>query len=124
MVCLVDITRGGFRLNNATKQFVQNVTLTNKSSTPIPLPLSLVLDPGTRVAWTNSTSLTLCATGSISPIFFLPYLNVYKDPKLFSDSLTSLSPNQSVTVVLQFSIPTSGGITYNLSQVLAGSGSR
>ena len=40
----VAITRGGFRYDRLTKQYVQTVTLENISSSPLAAPLSLVLD--------------------------------------------------------------------------------
>jgi hypothetical protein len=108
---LVVIQRGGFRLNNATGQFVQSVTLTNAGSNPIPGPVSLVvMGLSMNAALFNKTGNTVCSSPAGSPFIDIGIQ-------------TSLAAGQSVTTTLQFTDPTRTGITYN-ARVLAGSVNR
>jgi hypothetical protein len=104
------ISVGGFRLNHATNQFIQNVTITNASSNSIPGPISFALDGlssnATLVGALGSTSCTIPA-GSV-------FLNIQQG---------SLASGQSVTATLQFLNPTNQAISYS-PRVLAGSGTR
>jgi hypothetical protein len=106
----VVVLKGGFRLNHATNQFVQTVTITNTSAGNIPGPVSLALDNlstnATLVGANGSTSCTIPAGSS--------FFNVQQGP---------LASGQSVTATLQFSNPSNQGISYS-PRVLAGSGTR
>lgn len=105
----IAVTQGGFRYNNATKQFVQTVTLTSTSLTAITGPISLVLDGlSTNATLTNGGGSTACSAPSGST-----YLNATLD------SSSSLASGQSSTVTLSFTNPTNAGITYT-PRVLAG----
>jgi hypothetical protein len=108
---VVVVQKGGFRLNNATGQFVQNVTLTNAGSSPIAGPVSLVLvGLSTNAGLFNKTGTTSCSSPAGNPFIDLGIQ-------------TSLAAGKSVTTTLQFTDPTKTGITYN-TRVLAGSANR
>jgi len=101
------ITKSGFTLNRRTNQMVQNVTITNPTSSTINGPTYLILDSlssNTTLVNANGTTQYIVPSSS-------PYILV---------SSTPLAPNQSVTVSLTFTVPASGGITYN-GRVLSGS---
>lgn len=111
--CAEDVTssivvqRGGFRLNNATGQFVQTITLTNAGSTPIAGPVSLVLiGLSSNAVLFNKTGSTSCSSPAGSPFIDMGIA-------------TPLAAGNSVTTTLQFTDPTKTGITYN-TRVLAG----
>ena len=107
------ITRGGFRMMQATQRFVQSVTIRNNSASAIAAPVSLVLDglsPNAALYLpAGNTSCTLPA-GS-------PYTTV----NVGSDNL--LTPGEQVSITLEFVNPTKQGITYT-PRVLAGAGCR
>lgn len=89
------VTRGGFVLNRRTNQVTQQVTLKNVSSAPVVGPIYLALDAlSTNTLLVNSSGTT---GGS-------PYVVVPGAP---------LAPGASVTIVLTFANPVTGGITYN-----------
>lgn len=90
------VTRGGFLLNRRTNQVNQQVTLKNVSGQTFNGPFYLVLD-----SLSSNTSL-VNATGTTSG--GSPYVAIPSGP---------LAPGGSVSVVLQFTLPSSGGITYN-----------
>ena len=106
----VVITRGGFRYNRMTKQYVQTVTLENISSSPLPTPLSLVLD-------SLSLSPTLVNNNGVTkanPPFNSFYIDVTASP---------LAPGASASVNLEFTNAGSAPITYGTT-VLARPGQR
>jgi Divergent InlB B-repeat domain len=106
----VSVTRGGYVLNLGTKRYAQTVTLTNTSATPIPGPISLVLDGlGSDVSLFNLTGLT----DALFPPTGDPYIS----------SSFGLAPGQTVSIALQFTDPTRATIGYT-TRVLAGPGSR
>ena len=108
----VRVTRGGFRRNSTTGHFVQQVTLQNIGSTPIPGPVSLVLDSlSTNATLVGATGTTSCAT----PVS--AYLNV----NVGADNV--LTAGETAPAVLEFINPTAAGITYT-TRVLAGPNSR
>jgi WD40 repeat protein len=106
----VSITRGGFRYNRATGQFVQTVTIKNTSASAITGPISLVCDGLTSTASlankTGSTSATSPA-GS-------PYIDVQAG---------DLAAGASATVTVQFTASPTAAVNYT-ARVLAGVGSR
>jgi hypothetical protein len=110
----VVVSKGGFRPNHATHEFLQTVTITNTStSSSIPGPVSLALDDlsanATLVGPDGASSCTVPA-GSF-------FVNV---PLSTSGSL---APGQSAIATLAFTNSTSQAITYT-PRVLAGSGAR
>ena len=98
---LTSITPGGFVLNRRTAQVTQTVTVKNTSAQAVPGPVYLKLG-----SLSSNTTLTNAAGNSGGS----PYLIV---------STGDLPIGASVAVVLQFSAPASGGITYTPSIVLA-----
>ena len=100
----VQVTRSGLRKNFATGRFVQNITLKNTGTTPLPAPPSLVLDNlSSNATLFNKTSVTVKG----SP---------YRDTG-------SLAPGASITLALEFTNPTNAAITYT-TRLLAGEGVR
>jgi uncharacterized repeat protein (TIGR01451 family) len=94
----LQVTRSGFGYNFSTQRFEQMVTLKNISAVTIVSPISLVLDSlSSNATLYNATGTTACATPAGSP--FINWLN-------------SLAPGASASIVLQFTNPTKGGITY------------
>ena len=94
------ITRSGFTLNRRTNRMVQTVTVRNTSSNTVTGPTYLVLDSlssNTILANATGTTSKLVPTGS-------PYVQV---------TAGSLAPQASVSVSLEFTVPASGGITYD-----------
>ncbi len=106
----VAITRGGFRYNRLTKQYVQTVTLENISSSPLAAPLSLVLD-------SLSLSATLVNNNGVTKAN-PPYNSFYIDV-----TASPLAPGASASVNLNFTNVGSAPITYGTT-VLAGPGQR
>jgi hypothetical protein len=88
------VTRGGFVLNRRTNQVTQQVTLKNVSSQTVTGPLYLVLDS------LSSNTTLVNATGTTSG--GRPYIQ----------SAGNLAPGASRVLVLTFTNPASGGITY------------
>jgi len=95
----LDIARGGYVVNRRINKITQTVTITNNSSTAVNGPVELVLDglsANTALANANGVTSNNAPAGS-------PYITV---------STGSIAPGASVTVTLQFNIPTSGGVSY------------
>ncbi len=88
------VTRGGFVLNRRTNQITEQVTLTNVSALTMTGPIYLVLDSLSS----NTTLANATGTTNGSPYMASP---------------GSLAPGGSVTLTLAFTVPASGGITYN-----------
>jgi rhamnogalacturonan endolyase len=102
----VTITRGGFVANRRTGRVVQQVNLRNVTSVPVTGPLYLVLDGlSSNTTLVNGSGLTANNAPAGSP-----YLNVTD---------LNLAPGASVNVSLEFTNPTSGGITYT-ARILSG----
>jgi hypothetical protein len=107
------ITRGGFRLNHATGQFTQTVTIQNKSAAAIGGPISLVFDNlSSNASLTDGTGITACKA---------PLNSEFVNLSLGASG--SLAPGKSNTVTLTFADPSQAGITYS-TRVLAGAGVR
>jgi hypothetical protein len=104
----VTITRSGYAFNFVTGRFVQTVTLTNRRSSTIEGPVSLVVTGlSANAALFNAAGKTTCSSpGS-------PFINV----------AGSLSPGGQASVVLQFTDPSKAAISYSAA-VVAGSGNR
>ncbi|MEJ7708650.1 MAG: hypothetical protein WKF84_02055 [Pyrinomonadaceae bacterium] len=96
------ITRGGYSLNRPTNRYVQIVTVKNNSATSIAGPVSLVLDALSGNATLFNKTGTTTGAAPLSP-----YINL----SIGADN--QLTPNESVTVILQFTNPLRRGITYN-----------
>jgi hypothetical protein len=104
------VTRGGFRFNRATQHFTQLITITNASASPIPGPISLVLDSVPSSATLYGVSgATSCTSPQGSP-----YLNA---------AAASLGAGVSTSVTLDFIDTSQSGITY-ATRVIAGPGGR
>jgi hypothetical protein len=99
----VSITRLGFRKNLTTGRFVQTVIIKNNGSSPMPSPLSLVLNSLTGGTLYNASGTT--AAG--------PYVSV----PVGGDSF-QLTAGQSISLDLEFTDPANQAITYT-TQVLA-----
>jgi len=106
----VTVSRSGFRLNRATNQFVQQVTLTNSTGGPISGPMQLVIENlSSDATLANGSGVSACvAPGS-------PVVNVSLG------SGNSLAAGASVILTLSFSDPSLGGITYGTA-VIGGAG--
>jgi hypothetical protein len=104
----VTVTRSGYAFNFSTGRFVQTVTLTNRGSSAIQGPVSLVLSGlSANAALFNADGKTTCtAPGS-------PFVSL----------AGSLSPGGHASVVLQFTDPSKAAINYSTA-VVAGSGNR
>jgi CSLREA domain-containing protein len=95
----VRVTRSGFRYNRASGLFMQQVTLQNISSTSISGPLSLVLDSlSSNATLSNRTGETVIGS---------PFID------LEVGTSHVLSPQASVSIVLEFTNSTNAGITYS-----------
>lgn len=92
------ITRSGFSLNRRTDHLVQQMTVKNLGADPVNGPIYLVLDGlSDNTTLANGTGMT----ANTSPTG-RPYILV---------STTGLDPGATVTAVLEFTHPSSGGIT-------------
>ncbi len=101
----VSVTRGGIRLNRATKRYVQQVTIKNEGDTGINGPVSLALDNlSINADWINKTD------GCGQPV--TPYVTL----NLGADN--ALAPGESVPVVLEFINPTNRSITYDTRMLI------
>jgi hypothetical protein len=103
----LSITKGGFTLNRRTNRMVQTVTVRNTSGSTVTGPIYLVLDSlsaNTTLANAGGTTGLAVPSGS-------PYRQV---------TAGTLAPQASVTVTLEFTVPTSGGITYDARTVSGG----
>ena len=104
----VSVTRGGFRFNFTTHQFIQADTLTNNSASAIAGPIYLVLDNlSANVSLANATGVT----ANVAPLGS-PFITVVT-------SSGSLAPGAQVSINLLFNDPPKSPITYN-TRVLAG----
>jgi hypothetical protein len=99
----VNIVRGGLRLDSDTGFFVQQLQVTNVSSTPLVTPLVLALtDLSNRVRLTNWNGFSVNITPAGSPFVTVP---------VSSDGLT-LPPGKTITLLLKFASPTEQAIAY------------
>lgn len=112
--CVVDVSgdirivRGGFVYNFGTSRYVQTLTLTDISQVAINTQISLVLDNlSSDASLFNASGVT----DSGAPPAGSPYVS----------APFTLQPGQMGTLVLQFTDPTKGVITYS-TRVLAGPG--
>ncbi len=104
------VTRGGFRYDRATQRFVQTVTLTNTSLSPVAGPLSVALDGLTPAATLSGIAgATLCGAPAGSPFLNTP--------------AASLAPGASTSLTLDFIDTAQTPITYT-TRIIAGSGGR
>jgi Bacterial Ig-like domain (group 2) len=102
----VSISRSGFRLDRKTGFFVQDLTITNTSTTPLPAVLHLVFANLTNgVTLVNKTGLTEALTPVGSSYLTLP---------LPGSGLT-LPPGGSAQFTLQFLNPDRSPINYSLT---------
>lgn len=102
----VAITLGGFVLNRRTGRVVQSISLQNVTSVPVTGPIDVALDGlSANTALTNSAGSTTVNLPAGSP-----YLRV-------SDG--DVPPGATLTATLEFSVPSTGGITYT-PRILAG----
>jgi phospholipase C len=99
----VPVTRSGFVYDRRTQAFVQQLTLTNISASPVPGPLFVVLDSlSANASLSNKTGNTTNAPPLGSPFIQVP------------NSSAGLGAGASLTVSLEFANPTRGAITYSL----------
>lgn len=106
---IATVTKGALVYNFTTQRFNQSVTVTNNTVNPISGPISLVLDNlSSNASLFNASGVTSSALPAGSS-----YVN----------STATLSPGQSVSIVLQFTDPTKAGITYT-PRILAGAAVR
>jgi hypothetical protein len=95
------IRPGGFRLDRITNQFLQDVQITNQSGTPIPGPLSLVVQAlSANAALVGPSGQTTC------PPAGAPYVDLGVCPN------GALNPGQTITTTLRFHNPPRLPITY------------
>jgi hypothetical protein len=105
----VTVARSGYVFDRRTQLFVQQVQLTNTSSTPVSGPVWLVLDNlSSDAALYNSAGTT-----ANFPPLGSPYIGV----NVGGDNV--LSPGETATVTLDFTDASRGGISYT-ARVLAG----
>ncbi len=96
---LLDVARGSLTVNRRTNTVAQPVTITNRGSSAIAGPIVLAIDNlSSNTSLTNSAG----ATANNAPAGS-PYVTV---------STNGLAAGASVTVTLQFTLPTSGSVTY------------
>ncbi len=106
----VTVTRGGFRLNNASQRYVQSIVLKNISASSIAGPVFLVLDGlSTSATLFNPNGTTACVAPLGSPFF-----NV---------NIATLAPGGTATAVLEFTNPSNQGITYT-TRILHAAGTK
>jgi hypothetical protein len=106
---LLTMARAGFSYNVVTRRFSQQITVTNTTGNAAPGPISLVLDGLSSNATLYQASGT---TDALAAPAGSPYFNI-----------SSLAAGASVTLTLQFTDPTLGGISYT-PRILAGSAPR
>jgi|GEM_PF-945928 len=93
------LQRSGYTLNRRTNRVVQTVTVTNTGSSEVPGPVYLALgDLSSNTALANAAGMT----SRVAPMSS-PYVLV---------SNSSIAAGASVTVVLEFTPPSSGGVSY------------
>ena len=101
----VSVTPLGYIYNFATHRFNQTVTMTNISGAAISGPIALVLDNlSSKATLFHASGTTSCAAPAGSPFV----------------KLGSLAKGAGVSLVLQFTDPTLGAITYNARVLGAG----
>ena len=95
------IAAGGYTVNGRAKTATQTVTVTNSLSTPITMPVYLVVgNPSTALNNGSGTTQSTAPVGS-------PYVYV----------ASGLAGGASASVTLQFALPASGGVSDNLSVI-------
>ena len=110
----VQITRTGFRYNHSTGLFALIGSVTNTSGSPIPGPISLVVDDlSTNASLYGISGDTLCAAPQGSPYIDIGNIGAGQE----------LAPGASISGSIGFIDTAMTGITYNL-RVLAGPGGR
>ncbi|HTR39142.1 MAG TPA: hypothetical protein VMH80_24870 [Bryobacteraceae bacterium] len=110
----VQITRTGFRYNHSTGLFALIGSVTNTSGSPIPGPISLVVDNlSTNASLFGISGDTLCAAPQGSPYINIGNIGAGQD----------FEPGASISGSISFIDTAQTGITYNL-RVLAGPGGR
>jgi len=93
------VSRGGFTYDRRSGKMVQQITVTNNSAAPLVGPIIVALDNLSGATMlTNASGTTAHGTPLGSP-----YVTV---------SGADLAPGASVSAVLQFTRPATGGITY------------
>lgn len=100
----ISITQGGYAYNRRTGRFVQQVTLTNSSAATVAGPVRFALDN-----LSSNTSLANAAGATVYPPAGSPYVVAASG---------DLAPGATVNVVLEFTPPSSGGITYSARTIL------
>jgi hypothetical protein len=106
------VVRSGFRFNNATRRYIQMLTLRNTSGGAIPGPISVVVDNLTSNAIVaNAVGATTCSAPTSSAFVN----NVGSAPQI--------QPNAVVNVSLEFENSSNQGINYQ-TRILAGAGFR
>lgn len=90
----LSVTLGGYVLNRRTGQITQTATITNTSDQPVTGPVYLTL---------QSLSANTTLTNAAGAVAGSPYVVVTSN---------AIAPHTSVNVMLQFTNPASGGITY------------
>ncbi len=104
------VSKSGYVYNFATQRFSQTVKLTNISGAPITGPISLALDGlSANASLFNASGTTSCS----APLGSSYVMNM----------VGGIAPGASVSLVLQFTNPTRGAITY-ATRVLTGAGGR
>jgi hypothetical protein len=105
----ITVAKSGLRVDHATGQWGQTVTLTNTTASALTGPMALVLDSlPSSVTLGNADGFTSVAAPLGSP-YVLAAL----------DESTQLGAGQSLTITLQFNNPSNVGITYS-TRVLTG----
>jgi len=107
------ITRTGLLRNRSTGRYAQTITVKNTSATPYAGPVSLVFD----VLSANATLYGATGFTTVAAPLGSPYLNI----NVGLDG--TLTPGESVNVLVEFTNPTNQTITYT-TRVLAGPGGR
>jgi hypothetical protein len=101
----LNIAPGGFRRNAVTGQYIQTVTVTNTSGTPVVGPVSLALNNlSAGVTALNADGLTACSVPAGVP---------FVDSGLCPGG--TLAPGQSLSVSLAFSNPGDKAISYSMA---------
>ena len=107
------ITRSGFLRNRSTGRYNQTITVKNTSAVPYAGPVSVVFDQLSP----NATLFAAAGFTSVVTPLGSPYANLNVGPD------STLTPGETVTVLVEFTNPSNLGITYTL-KVLAGPGGR
>ncbi len=103
----LSVKRGGFALNRRTRSFVQRVMITNTGTEDVFGPIYLALDDlSSNTSLANADGTTLESAPIDSPYLLL--------------TEGTIAPGESINAVLQFSMPSSGGITYSTRTIVGG----